>query len=260
MNRGRKRHGHRRLWRCAGCLLGCISVPVWADDNSSEPPWSADAELGLMQTTGNTSTSSVKAKLDVSQELPQWRNEYTFDGLYARDKTDDSDTGYSTSAQRWFASAQGNYKLDEKNKAVFIYGSYEQDRFSGYQYQGSVALGYANRLLASQQQTLDVNIGPGVAFNQEEQGDSARYGILRLSASYKYKVSPTTRFSQTLSSDLALDAAQNSRFKSETALRVNINSTLALKTSFAVSHNTQVDEGVDKTDTQTAVTLVYTFK
>ena len=63
---------------------------------------------------------------------------------------DDGSKHTETSAERYFASAQGDYKLNEEHSALFVYGSYENDRFAGFEQQNSVAAGYADQIFKNE--------------------------------------------------------------------------------------------------------------
>ena len=62
-----------------------------------------------------------------------------------------------------------------------------------------------------------------------------------------------------LSAKYAPGSGDNSKYKAETSITTKLIETLALKFSFIIDHNTEVDEGTERTDTQTAMTLVYSF-
>ena len=80
--------------------------------------------------------------------------------------------------------------------------------------------------------------------------------ILRLAGRYAWQISESAKFTQELSADIGEDSTIG---KSVTALQADIMSNLAMKVSFTAKHTTDVPDGVDKTDTETAVTLVYGF-
>ena len=81
--------------------------------------------------------------------------------------------------------------------------------------------------------------------------------ILRLAGNLDWKISENSKFNALLSSELGED---NTKGKAEVSLSSNINSSLAMKFSVSGTHNSNVsDESIEKLDTETAVTLVYTF-
>ncbi|MGD8559906.1 MAG: DUF481 domain-containing protein, partial [Gammaproteobacteria bacterium] len=48
--------------------------------------------------------------------------------------------------------------------------------------------------------------------------------------------------------------------KSVTALTANINSSLAMKLSYTIKHTSEVPPDIEKTDTETVVTIVYKYR
>lgn len=249
--------------------LTAISMSTFAEEEKS---LSADLEFGLISTSGNTESNSLLGKLDIKQNLTKWRNQLVLQGLYKNDEISDSDTGETeteTTAQKYFISAQSDLKLDDKHKGFFIYGSYEDDRFSGYEYQASLAVGFSDRLFETANSHLNYSVGPGVSFIKTESSidddgvfipsEEEENFIIRLSANYLYQISPNAKFTQTFSTDFSPESDDNTQTKAESAITANLHSSLALKASFAVTNNSVVPDGIEKTDSQTAVTLVYNF-
>ena len=72
----------------------------------------------------------------------------------------------------------------------------------------------------------------------------------------EWKLSDTALFSQNLSVERG---TSNMHSLAETALRTKINSTMQMKAAFSVRNDTNVPEDKKNTDTQTSVTLVYSF-
>ncbi|MFC6439013.1 YdiY family protein [Bowmanella sp. JS7-9] len=212
-----------------------------------------DGELGVIVTTGNTETSTIKAKINAHQELEQWSNDYIAEGLYRRDGNADEE---KVKDQKVFVSAQGSYKLENPNHRLFAYASYEDNRFSGYDYQGTLAGGWGQQLWKDESSSFNYSIGPGYSFAKTDSGESQNGLIVRGAADYQWKISDTSTFRQLLSTEVGQD---NTKSKSETSLTAKINGSLAMKVTLTLNHNSQVAEDKENLDTETAVTLVYTF-
>jgi len=253
------------------CLIACFAN---AETEKKPKPLSLDAELGLISTTGNTQTKSLATKLDVKQELSSWRTHYLFQSLYKQDKTQVVENGETvtknkTSAQRFYASSQADYKLDEEHKGIFIFLSYEHDRFSGFDYQSTVAAGYSDRLFETEKSFMDYSVGPGVAYSRTSpyidkdgnlvESENQHSAVMRLAFAYEHQFSDTAKFTQTLSADVALQGNANTKSKSETALTANLTKSFALKASYLASHNSVVPDDKKNLDTQTALTFVYSY-
>ena len=80
--------------------------------------------------------------------------------------------------------------------------------------------------------------------------------IVRGALDYQWKISDTATFKQLLSTEIGDD---NTKSKSETSVSAQISGGLSLKVSLILDHNSDVNDNTDNLDTQTAVTLVYSF-
>ncbi|EAT11323.1 DUF481 domain-containing protein [Bermanella marisrubri] len=217
-------------------------------------------ELGFISTTGNTETSSLKSKLAVIHDLDHWRNNYQFSSFY-KDETVEENGVETTevSAEKYFASVQGDYKLINNGSALFLYASYEDDRFSGYNYQQSYALGYSNQVLNNKVHKLNYNVGPGYSFSELNDGDTEEGGFLRLAVDYRYRISENARFTQKISTQAAFESDDNTKSKSETGLAATLIGNLSIKAAITVDHNTNVPDDTEKTDTETSLSILYLF-
>lgn len=230
-------------------------------DTENKSEWDASAELGLLFTSGNTETESFKAKLNLARDVENWRHKGVVD--YYRSEQQDQATGDTIlTGDKTFLSAQSNYKFSpESRSSVFIFGSYEEDKFSGYEYQGTVAIGYGARYRYSDTLYADYEAGPGYSVNKpiidgvpQEQESSP---ILRLAGNLVWDITKSSKFNALASTEIGED---NTKTRAEISVSANINSSLALKVSVAGSHNSFLEDSAkEKLDTETAVTLVYSF-
>lgn len=228
-----------------GIALIALSSVVLAEN----PLWKSQAELGLVLTSGNTDISTINAKIDATREEGSWRHNLHAEVL-------NSVSAGVISAQKRQTSGQSDYKFNETDYAFGLL-NYEDYKFSGFEYQVTVSGGYGRRVLDENQMILDVEIGPGIRFSkatatQQTENDP----LLRVAAKYNWAISENATFAEDLSADIGSDLTIT---KSVTSLQANINSTLAMKMTFTVKNNSVVPVGTKKTDTETAVTLVYSF-
>ncbi len=225
--------------------------------------WTTSAELGAITTSGNTRGTSVTGKIDAKQELTQWSNEYVLSAYFKEDeKIDENDVRYNEkSAERYFASVKGGYKLDNDNAKLYGFASHTKDEFGSYIDYSLLSIGYGDRLYETETMRLDVEIGPGYFHGKTAatptQLETTEKGImLRTAASFDWAVSENAGFRQTLSIDKGAD---NTRTASETSLSAKINGRMQMKAAFIVQNDTQVPVNKKATDTQTSLTLVYSF-
>lgn len=239
-------------------LIAAAVLSAFGAQAQEETTFTMDGEFGLIFTTGNTETTSVSAGLNAKQELEQWSNEYLIEGLYKQDQVTDAngEDVDQTTAQKFFASAQGNYKLENPNNRIFVFGSYEDDRFSNFKYQSTVAAGWNQKVWEDDTSSFDYSIGPGYSFAETQDGEDADSAILRGAFNYTWLISETSKFTQTFSTEIGSD---NTKSRAESALTATISGALSMKLSVKLDHNTDVADGLDNLDTETAVTLVYSF-
>ncbi len=210
-------------------------------------PWSGDAELGVMVTSGNTDTQTISGKLDISNEKEVWRHNLKLAAL-------NSSENDQTSAEKYSAMWKSDYKLGEKN---YLFGSaqYDDDRFSGYDYQATLALGYGRRVLGSDSQTLDLEIGPGYRRSKVSTTDRVKEeAVLKLAGFYRYQISDSSKFKQDLVFDIGEDQTIS---KSITAVQAKVAESLSMKVSYTWKHTSEVPAGRAKIERETALTLVY---
>jgi putative salt-induced outer membrane protein len=236
-------------------LSVCCSTPVFAEEAKDVE---MDGEFGFIFTSGNTETTSASIGLNAKQELESWSNEFLLKGLYKKDTIENAmgEDIEQTSAQKFFVSGQGNYKLEDPNHRVFGFVSYEDDRFSNFKYQATVAAGWNQKLWDDESSSFDYSIGPGYSFSKNQLDESIDGTIVRGAVNYSLKVSETARFTQTFSTEIGSD---NTKSRAESAITAQIAGGLSMKVSLKFDHNTDVNLDAEKLDTETAVTLVYTF-
>jgi putative salt-induced outer membrane protein len=224
--------------------LSALNV-AWAEEPASK--WSGDVELGLVMTDGNTETQSLNTKLSLINERTKWRNEFKAEGLKVSDET-------TTTAEKYLASGKTNYKVTENNY-IFALAKYEDDRFSGFDYQAGEFLGYGHRFTPADTVTVDAEIGAGARQSQLATSSSTKNeAVGRLAGAVVWKISETSEFKEELNTDIGKD---NTISKSVTSLKAKVSTDLSMKLSLTVKHTSDVPVGTANTDTETAVTLVY---
>ncbi|MCI0506549.1 MAG: DUF481 domain-containing protein [Gammaproteobacteria bacterium] len=223
----------------------------FASNAEEEKPstWIADLGLGYVKTTGNTETTTVKGDIEAIKEIEKWRHTVNAEGL----NTSDRDI---TTAERYFLSGKSDYKYSEFNY-IYATATYDKDHFSGFDYRTTFSAGYGRRIIHEPALSLDGEIGPGMRYSRPDTGESEDEFMGRLAANLKWKISDNSEFTQDLYSDIGEDATIT---KSITALSANINKSLALKLSYTYKYTSEVPVGIEKSDTETVVTIVYKYR
>ena len=229
-------------------LLGAalLSQGVLANPEST---WKGDAELGVLNTNGNTKTQNITFKAKIVNDRDHWRHTLNGEALNSSEKG-------STTAERYFISGKSDFKLTDRSYTFGLL-TYENDRFSGYDQRTTETLGYGRNVIKRDTLTLDLEAGLGARQSKlSATGENQNEGLIHLAGSLGWKLSDTSTFSEDLSSDIG---EKSTVTKSVTALKTQIAGNLASKLSFTAKHSSQVPAGVSKMDTETAVTLVYGF-
>jgi putative salt-induced outer membrane protein len=225
-------------------IASSISMAVMAQDE----PFEASIALGYVGTTGNTETTTFNTEVLVTLRTENWTHNGKFQGLGAQDES-------VTTAERYLLEEKSDFNLDEM-QYVFGRGSYLDDRFSGYNYQASVAAGYGRYLIKSDTLSLDAFGGPGYRESDVTNGESEGEGIITVGENLAWQISSNSALVQSLTSDIGEEFTV-SRF--EIGLTSNIIDRIATKIAFQARNTSEVPAGNKKTDTQTSVSLVYSF-
>ncbi|OOG49819.1 DUF481 domain-containing protein [Rhodanobacter sp. C01] len=266
----------------AGLLLAALaSFAVQAQDTTSTTDaasnkggWTGSGEFGFASATGNTRSQNINAKLGLSQENDQWKNNFFLDALRAKsqlkvvDAAGNTVNDYNTTANRYDGGASVGYKFDQRS---YIVGAarYDHDEFGANLWQGVISLGYGYIALKDERNELSFEIGPGYKEYRPANVDVVVDGVLvpqqqstqnevvaRGLVNYKLKISDNTSFEDTF---LMEAGSKNTYLQNDAGLAVTMTKKLAIKVGFQVRHNSSVVVGLKKTDTLATTNLVYNF-
>ncbi|NVJ61229.1 MAG: DUF481 domain-containing protein [Gammaproteobacteria bacterium] len=231
---------------------------VWADDSSEqESPWKGKAELGIVDSSGNTNNSSTNGKVNVTYEAEKWKQEFRLETYKAESEVEENGVKVvKTTADRTYFYAKSGYKYTEKSYTYALV-DYADENFTSYDYIANFSLGYGRVFFKDKEKEFDGEIGYGLRRFQEKQAFlTQEEEVIRLAANYKQSVSSNAVFQQEFVFEFG---EEFDVYKSVSALSVNINSSMALSLGYEVQHNTEVDPGFENTDRKAIVNLVYNF-
>ncbi|CCQ10327.1 conserved protein of unknown function [Pseudoalteromonas luteoviolacea B = ATCC 29581] len=245
-----------------------LSANAFAND---EKTWEVTSEVGAIITSGNTETTTLKGGIEAKHILELWENEYKFDGIYKEDEIteDDGSKRSERTNEKYSASAQANYQINQKHSHLYVYGGHVSDYFGAFRSESVISLGYGTRLINDKTMKLNAEIGPGYKYvkHQENSTDvddngmplaGVREGepIALGKLDFSWKISDNAKFEQLVAVEYG---DTNTKTKSETALLAKVNGSLQMKVAFNVTNNSDVAPGKENTDTETSLTLVYSF-
>jgi putative salt-induced outer membrane protein YdiY len=238
-------------------------LTVKPPESLAEGSWFTSAELGAITTSGNTTGTSVTGKIDARHETSNWSNEYIASGYFKEDEVNGADgqRERQRSAERFSLSAKAAFKLLGDGKRAFVLGSHVNDKFGAYTRYSSVSVGYGSQWYRSLDKSLDVEIGPGYfqgrrAPSNLEDHERESGMTVRTAAQFKWALSPSAWFAQTVSVERG---TSNMHSIAETSLSTKINDTMQMKAGFSLRNDTNVPADKKNTDTQTSLTMVYSF-
>lgn len=231
-------------------LIPALLMPLAVQAEDATPsPWKGSAELGSIRTTGNTDTSSINAKFGVGYKGEKWNSGFKAEALTS--KEDDI-----TSKEKYNAALKFDRNFS-KHHYLTLLAEYEDDRFSGFEYQSTLSAGYGYRAISEDDMELDFEAGPGYRYDRlDATGEEVDEAVLRLAMNFVWRIREGVEFIELLSMD---DGSDNTIWKSETGLKSQINGSLATKLTYKVKKQEEVPAGTEDTDTEFGVTLVYSF-
>jgi putative salt-induced outer membrane protein len=246
----------------AGLCAVCIATMSASARADSE--WASRSELGYALARGNTDSDNGNLKFDIAHLLNDWIYAFGVDALYGK-------TNGIGTAQRWDAHLQVDYKFTPK---MFWFGKleYQDDRYSGFQYQESAATGIGRIFLQSETDKLTGQIGAGIRRLRREDlirddtgavisripGDSSEDGVATGAVSYEHNFNASTKLVEALSVE---SGRSNTLLKNNLGVQVKMGSALALAVSYSYIRNSSPPVTVlSKTDQLTTVSLVYELK
>lgn len=225
----------------AGLAL-CATMPAQAQ-------WKGKGEVGIVFARGNADTDTANVKVDTSREVDRWKHAFGIAALRA------SSEGLTT-AERYGANWQSDYKLTDRS---FWFGGlrYEQDEFSGFNYQASVSTGYGYKFIDTERTKFSGQAGAGYRRSKLLPSGFVQSGaIFRGDLKFDHALTDTTRIINTF----VVEAGSENTFASnDLAVQVKMSDKFALSVGLGVRHNTDPPLGLEKTDTLTTVNLVYAF-
>jgi putative salt-induced outer membrane protein len=238
-----------RMVAAIGMLLGAAGA--------AQAQWNVKAEAGVVAARGNSDSDTSNAKFLVSREFVRWKHTLEAAGVYASDNI-------GTTGQRWNAREQTDYKFSDKG---FWFGSgrYEEDRFSGFEYQSTLGTGLGWRFFDDPITKLSVQIGGGYKILRRRDslaedgvtlipGMREEDGIVQGSVDFEHQLTDTTKILNKL---LVESASDNTFVQNDLSLEVRILGSLALALGYAVRYNTDPPPDFTTTDTLTTLNLVY---
>jgi putative salt-induced outer membrane protein len=210
--------------------------------------WKSDVELGFVQTGGNTQTQNLNAKGKVVGDGDEFRTTLEATALNSKD-------GKATTSEKYSASLQEDWKM---SKYDYLFGriGFDTDRFGGFKRRIRETVGYGRDLIKNDKFHWKAEIGGGLRQSTLTTNEKTNETIARASTGIKWKINDAATFTQDLSTE---GGKQGFVSNSVTAIQQKLNGRLSSKISFSAQHTSQVPVGTKKLNTETAITLVWSY-
>lgn len=240
-------------------------VPIWLAlaATTANAQWKGNVEAGLVSARGNTQTDTANGKVDIANQLEQWKHALYLAGMYGS-------TDAISSANRWESRWQSDYKITDP---LYWFGGlrYERDHFGAFSYQESATTGAGYKFIDNDVTKLSAQIGFGIKKSQEQtlitddadrvieriEGETATRGLTTVGVNLDHALTPTTKIVDKL---LVEAASDNTLLQNDLALQVAINDSFSLSVGYGIRQNTSPPPGAERTDTVTTLNLVYNLK
>lgn len=213
-----------------------------------EGPWSGTATLGYLATSGNTENSTLNTGFELGYKIGKWQHTATAKAINSSEED-------STTAEAYDFVFKSERNLTDVD---FLFGKvhWRKDRFSGFDNQVSEVVGYGRRLINTDRHSLNVEVGAGARQSERQDGTEEDEAVFNGGLYYTWTLSETALFSQDLTTEVGSDNTYSESISKVTAKLIG---DLALVASYAIKHNSDVEAGIEKKDTYTALSLEYAF-
>ncbi len=245
----------RPAWLLLALLPLVFSPALMAQEEEDEDeeaeeakPYDASISVGYVGTSGNTDTQTYNTEVLLEYRASSWLHNLKAQGLASQENN-------VTRAERYFFENKSDYNFDD-DEYWFVQGSYNDDRFSGFDFQATVATGYGRYLSNTNDFRLQLYGGAGYRENKRIGLPSDGQKILSLGQNLRWRLNSTATITQSFTSEIGDDLTV-SRF--EVALVSNILGRIATRIAFQARNNSSPPPGATSTDTQTSVSMVYSF-
>lgn len=237
--------------------------------STTQPPagtWAAQGQLGLIVTSGNTTTKSGNASFNAAHVMGRWTLTGGLAALYA------SSGDYSTQ-QDTNANLQADFALSQRT-FWFSTARWDRNLYSGFAYQDSVATGGGYNFVQTPATQLAGELGVGYRVENPETlttgplgnvtsrdrlpGSLQRDAVLQAGVNYSHAITHLTKVVNTL---LVQYGTTDTTTTENLQLQVQVDATLSLAVGLQLVNNTSPPPGSARhTDSVMTVNLVYALK
>jgi putative salt-induced outer membrane protein len=233
-------------------LLGATSVFA-----QQETGWKTTAGVNVSVNRGNSDTLLAGANI---LTLKKWdKNELSAgaDAVYGNNR--DLNTGDRvTTAQNYGAFLQYNRLVTER--WYFLgRGDARQDRVADIKYRVGLSPGVGYYFIKNEKTTLSGELGPGLVFEQFENGPSSKYFTLRAGEKFTHKFNDKVRLVQEADITPKVDEFENYVFNFSATLEADLTEKLAVRLTLQDTYRSEPAPGRKENDLRIMAGIAYKF-
>lgn len=239
-----------RTW--LGVMLSLWAVAGMAEQDDTKP-WSDEAELSYVATSGNSEVETLAAKNLFTLKFAE-HMQFLWKLAALKGRTDGALT-----AERYLTDFRLEHRYSER-AYTYVNAGWLSDNFAGLDSRVDSGLGGGYRFFIGPKSFLKSEAGFNAVRERYTDSTERRFAEGRLFGEYSYAFSAKNKFTQSVEYLYDFDNSQNYRVNSETALRAALNDHLSLKLSYLIKYDHEpVPPTLEKRDTVLSTAIVANF-
>ncbi len=213
----------------------CIALALCGGATPALADWTGKGNIGASFATGNSENQAASAALELKNTVDNWPVHVRLCWQLRQRK------------RQHHRPALGIARADpvrtDRARIRFGAGRYEDDRFSQYDYQASLAGGLGYKIIDTERTKFWVQGGPGYRYAEiRDTGDSEDGVIFRGDIGFEHQLTDTTKFVDRF---LVETGSDNAYMQNDLGLEMTISGALGLRVGYQVQHNTDVQPGME---------------
>lgn len=213
---------------------------------------SLKADLGFVNTSGNSDVTTVNAGNELGVRGAVWGVRQTFSAIYGR-------TEGETSTSLWRGALRGERAISARVE-LFVLGEFERNTFAGISSRYAPSAGVAVAVVAAERDKLDLELGAGYTWqNAVRPAPDREFAAGRAAARYRRALGERSELSQVVEVLPNFKDGDDLRLNFETAITAPITTGVAMKASYAIRRDGRPEPGFEKTDRILTTGIQVTF-
>lgn len=226
----------RRFTIPLALLLAGLPATLRAQDAEPTKPWALTADLGLVNTAGNTNVTTVNVREGFTWRSDGWGVTQTFSLLYSQNEGE-------TTANLWQAGVRGDRRLGGGPWRAYGLLTFTRNPFAGVDWRFEETGGVLVRPIDTARDSLEFDLG--LSLSQQavpETGERLDFASARLAAGFRHFFRERAYFLATATVLPNLQHGDDLRFSGEVAVGAPLTRYFSLKVSYAFLYDNVPDD------------------